>query len=382
MSLFRLARPGVSRGLLHRVGVFPAALRNFTKPSSTALDAEDELKHLASYQKHRVEVAPRLAGIDENMTFEHPKRWRDSDPGHDLVGPGHGRHQMRTLASLTMEGKVCVVTGAGRGLGNMMARTFVESGADKVVLVDLKQGEAESAAKDLVDWFVTHGEAKDGEIQAVGLGCDVSSEESVKATFAKIKDVFGRVDVLVTAAGIVENFSAHEYPTPKIRKLMDINVMGTWHCSLEAANLMPHGGSIIMVGSMSGDVVNIPQPQTPYNVSKAAVRHMARSLAVEWAKQNIRVNCISPGYVLTNLTKVIIDENPTLRDEWLHRIPMGRMADPSDVSCSSVQLVPVEPLLSSERLRSLKGLIVLLGSDASKYITGADHRVDGGYTLI
>lgn len=359
MSFLRRQLPIVRRTMLRNLS--PAiAIRTFTKPSSISLNAEDEQKHREAYEVHRVEVEPHLSRMDETITFEHPKNWRDADPGHDLTGPGHGRHSKRTLATLSMEGKVCVVTGAGRGLGNMMARTFVESGADKIVLIDLKADEASDAAKDLVDWFVTHGEAKNGEIDALGLGCDVSSEDSVKEAFGKIKERFGRVDVCVTAAGIVENFTALEYPMSKIRKLMDINVLGTWSCSLEAAKLMPNGGSIIMVGSMSGEVVNVPQPQTPYNVSKAAVRHMARSLAVEWAKQGIRVNCISPGYVLTNLTKVILDENPSLRDEWLYRIPAGRLADPSD----------------------LKGLIVLLGSDASKYITGADHRVDGGYSLV
>jgi len=72
---------------------------------------------------------------------------------------------------------------------------------------------------------------------------------------------------LVSAAGIVENFVAHEYPTDKVKKLLDINVMGSWYCALEAAKRMPDGGSITLVGSMSGSVVNIPQPQTPYNFS-------------------------------------------------------------------------------------------------------------------
>lgn len=170
---------------------------------------------------------------------------------------------------------------------------------------------------------VEHGEAKPGEIKAVGFGCDVSDEQSVKDTFAKIEQTFGnRIDCLISAAGIVENFVAHEYPTDKVRKLLDINVMGSWFCALEAAKRMQDGGSVILIGSMSGSIVNVPQPQTPYNFSKAAVRQMARSLAVEWAGQNIRVNCVAPGYTLTNLTKVILDANPVLRDEWLHRIPM------------------------------------------------------------
>jgi D-arabinitol 2-dehydrogenase len=76
---------------------------------------------------------------------------------------------------------------------------------------------------------------------------------------------------LVSAAGIVENFVAHEYPTDKVKKLMDVNVMGSWYCALEAAKRMPEGGSIVLVGSMSGSVVNVPQPQTPYNFSSASV---------------------------------------------------------------------------------------------------------------
>lgn len=135
-----------------------------------------------------------------------------------------------------------------------MARTLVESGATQIVIVDLKQDEADAAASELAAWFVENGEAQPGEIEAIGIQCDVASEESVKAAFGQIKDRFGRVDALITAAGIVENFVAHEYPTEKVRKLMDINVMGTWFCALEGARLMPEGGSIVMIGSMSGSV--------------------------------------------------------------------------------------------------------------------------------
>ncbi|GFZ43267.1 D-arabinitol 2-dehydrogenase [ribulose-forming] [Saitozyma sp. JCM 24511] len=335
-------------------------VREYTTPSKPVSKDDENGQYHPELEKHRVEVEPKLAVMDETVRFEDPTSWKDNDPGHDVQGPGHGRHTKRTLASFSMEGKVCVVTGAARGLGNMMARTFVESGASAIVLIDLKQEDSDLAAKELVDWFVENGDAEIGEIEALGIGMDVSDEASVKAGFAKIKEKFGRIDSCVTAAGIVENFVAHEYPTEKVKKLMDINVMGTWFCALEAAKLMPNGGAITLIGSMSGNVVNVPQPQTPYNFSKAAVRHMARSLAVEWASQNIRVNCIAPGYTLTNLTKVILDANETLRNEWLHRIPMGRMADPSD----------------------LKGAVVLLGSDASKYITGAEIVIDGGYTCL
>jgi len=353
----RMSTAGSSASL--RFYSSPSNPTSFSAPTHPALNT-DEAKNRPGYEEYREEVEPKYANVDQSFVFDHPKKWSDDDPGHDVQGPGHGKHSKRTLASLSMDGKVCVVTVAGRGLGNMMARTFVESGASAIVLVDLNKADAEAAAKDLADWFVEHGEAAPGEIQAMGLGCDVANENSVKETFQAIKDKFGRIDTLVTAAGIVENYVAHDYPTEKIRKLLDINVMGTWFCALEASKLMPEGGSIVMIGSMSGSVVNVPQPQTPYNFSKAAVRHMARSLAVEWAHNKIRVNCISPGYVLTNLTKVILDANPVLRDEWLNRIPMGRMADPSD----------------------LKGAIIYLGSDASQYTTGSELTIDGGYTCL
>ncbi|ORY24658.1 putative d-arabinitol 2-dehydrogenase [Naematelia encephala] len=356
VSVFRAT---VSRSLpAVRRAPLAIARRAYIKPSKPVLD--DDPKTRAAYDELRVEVDPKFATVDESLTFEHPKTFPKEDLGHDVQGPGHGRHKKRTLASLSMDGKVCAVTGGARGLGNMMARTFVESGADAIVIIDLKQEDAEHAAKELVDWFVEHGEASPGEIKAIGLGCDVSDEASVKAAFATIKKEFGRLDAMITAAGIVENFVAHEYPTPKVKKLLDINVMGTWYCALEASKLMPEGGAITMIGSMSGQVVNVPQPQTPYNFSKAAVRHMARSLAVEWAKQGIRVNCISPGYTLTNLTKVILDANPVLRDEWVHRTPVGRLADPSD----------------------LKGAVIYFSSDSSKFTTGAELVIDGGYTCL
>ncbi|WVW80355.1 hypothetical protein I302_102335 [Kwoniella bestiolae CBS 10118] len=331
------------------------ASRGYTTPTHVRRDKNGD-----PLEEHRVEVEPKMAAIDESITFEHPKKWADKHPGHDMTKGDFGRHTKRTLASFSMDGKVCLVTGAARGLGNMMARTFVESGANAIVLVDLKKEEAEKAADELVKWFVENGEAEEGEIQALGLGCDVSDEASVAKVFETVKEKFGRLDACVTAAGIVENYVAHEYPTQKIKKLLDINIMGTWFCALEAAKLMPEGGSITLVGSMSGSIVNVPQPQTPYNFSKAGVRHMARSLAVEWAAKNIRVNCLAPGYTLTNLTKVILDANPVLRDEWLHRIPMGRLADPSD----------------------LKGAVIYLASDSSKYTTGAEIVVDGGYTCL
>lgn len=133
---------------------------------------------------------------------------------------------------------------------------------------------------------------------------DVSSPESVDAVIAEVIAAHGKIDNLVTSAGFTENFEAINYPIDRVRKLWSVNVDGTWlFANAVAKHLMQRKapGSMIFIGSMSGAIVNVPQPQAPYNAAKAAVRHLAASLAVEWASAGIRVNTISPGYMLTAL---------------------------------------------------------------------------------
>jgi len=264
-----------------------------------------------------------------------------------------------------MEGKVCVITGAARGLGNVFCHALIESGCNQIAIIDLFAADAERAAKELVQHFEENAGIEPGTIETAGYGVDVSDEAAVKAAFDQIVQKWGKVDVVITAAGIVENFSALTYPTDRMKKLFDINVHGSYFCAREAArHMLERGtkGSIILIASMSAKIVNHPQFQTPYNASKAAVRHMAASLAVEWAKDGIRVNSLSPGYMLTQLTKTILEksENAELKTIWESMTPMGKMGDPSE----------------------LKGAIVYLASDASSFMTGADLCVDGGFTCI
>ena len=134
--------------------------------------------------------------------------------------------------------------------------------------------------------------------------CDVADADAVDATVDQITKEHGQIDHLVTSAGFTENFDATAYPPDRMRKLWAVNVDGTYNFATAVArHLMARRarGSMVLVGSMSGAIVNVPQPQAPYNASKAAVRQLAASLAVEWAHAGIRVNCISPGYMLTAL---------------------------------------------------------------------------------
>jgi len=203
---------------------------------------------------------------------------------------------------------------------------------------------------------------KPEDFNIIGLECDVSSERSVQKAFQQVMDNFGRIDSVVASAGIVENYSAFDYPFDRIKRLYDINVHGAFFTAREAArNMIPQGGgSIVLVASMSANIINIPQPQTPYNASKAAVKHMASSLAVEWAKKGVRVNVLSPGYMLTKLTKTILAHDPELKKTWESLTPMGKMGEPEDLS----------------------GAIVFLAGDASRFMTGSEIRVDGGYCVI
>jgi D-arabinitol 2-dehydrogenase len=192
---------------------------------------------------------------------------------------------------------------------------------------------------------------------------DVAIPASVEETFDEIlREHGGYVDTLVTSAGLCENFPAEQYPATRLQHIMNVNVNGTYFFAAALARHLiekKQKGSMIFIGSMSGSIVNIPQPQAPYNASKAAVRHLASSFAVEWAKHGIRVNCISPGYMLTDLTKQILEERPELGETWRSLTPMGRMGDPQD----------------------LMGAVVYLASDAAGFVTGAELKVDGGYTV-
>ncbi|VDB82770.1 unnamed protein product [Peniophora sp. CBMAI 1063] len=269
----------------------------------------------------------------------------------------------RILPDFSMAGKVALLTGAARGLGYEFANAFVRSGCTQLAVVDLKGEEAKAAAQDLVNSACAADPSlSPSDFKFIGVECDVSSERSVQKAYAETIDTFGRIDSVVASAGIVENYSAFDYPFDRIKRLYDINVHGAFFTAREAArHMIPNGGgAITLVASMSANIINIPQPQTPYNASKAAVKHMAASLAVEWAKKGVRVNVLSPGYMLTKLTKTILAHDQELKKTWESLTPLGRMGEPED----------------------LAGAIVFLGSDASRFMTGSEIRVDGGYCII
>lgn len=347
----------LSRALLRTSAARAAICAAAARPSTAAL--LHTTRPRAAPPKGGAPIPGGFARTDESITVEYPEDG-ELPPSVPVQGRG-GQHMKRTLASFSLEGKVGVVTGGARGLGLVMGQGMVISGAN-LAIVDLNQEEAEKQAIELVNVFKRENPGSVRVPKVTAHYADVSAPESVQACIESVLTEHGKIDHLVTSAGFTENFQAIDYPIDRMRKLWNVNVDGTYLFATSVAkHLMDRNspGSMVFIGSMSGAIVNIPQPQTPYNAAKAAVRHMAASLAVEWAHAGIRVNCISPGYMLTALTEKILDDNPELKRQWTSLIPQGKMGQPVD----------------------LMGPVTFLLSDASQYVTGADLRVDGGYTV-
>ncbi|KAI1623105.1 gluconate 5-dehydrogenase [Exophiala viscosa] len=351
-------------------GVSRTTFRTVTSTSSRLIENTPRRKNASDpYHKASTEATGTSAGphegsasrTDRDIVVEYPDDEKDLPKERPLVGRG-GVHSVRTLPTFSLEGRTAVVTGGARGLGLVMGQALVSSGAD-LAIVDLNKEEGERQAVELVEMFRRENPDNPEAVPKITAHyADVSDPASVDSCLAEILDKHGKIDHLVTSAGFTENFAAETYPYERIKKLWGVNVDGTYLFSTGVArHLMQRNvthGSIVMIGSMSGAVVNVPQPQAPYNAAKAAIRHLAASFAVEWAHAHIRVNCISPGYMLTALTRKILDDNPELNQKWTSLIPVGKMGSPED----------------------LQGAVVYLLSDASRYVTGADLRVDGGYT--
>jgi NAD(P)-dependent dehydrogenase (short-subunit alcohol dehydrogenase family) len=254
------------------------------------------------------------------------------------------------LEKLKLDGRVAVVTGGGQGIGAACARALGEAGA-KVIVAELMPERADAIAAEL----------KALGIEAVGLPLDVTKSAQVDELAAKVIADHGRVDVLVNNAGVAKSdVRAEDTSDDHWRFHMDVNVDGLfWCCRAFGRQMLAQGkGSIVNIGSMSGFIVNKPQPQSFYNASKAAVHHLTRSLAAEWGARGVRVNAVAPTYIETPLTSFGIKESPDMYKVWLDMTPMGRVGQPDEIA----------------------SVVHFLASDASSLMTGAIVLADGGYT--
>jgi NAD(P)-dependent dehydrogenase (short-subunit alcohol dehydrogenase family) len=251
-------------------------------------------------------------------------------------------------APTPLTGQVALVTGGSRGLGAEFARALAAAGASVAVL-------SRSAADcdRVVDAIVAAGGT------AMSVEADVTRRDQLEGCEAEITRTLGPVDILVNNAGIAAHGDALDVRIEDWSRVIAVNLDGVWNCSqIFGAGIVSRGrGSIINIGSMSGFIVNRPQSQPAYNASKAAVHHLTRSLAAEWAPLGVRVNAIAPGYVKTEMSPV---DRPDLQRWWIEDAPMRRYAETAEFGPA----------------------VVFLASEASSFMTGAVLVMDGGYSLF
>ncbi len=253
------------------------------------------------------------------------------------------------LDKYDLKGRVAVVTGGGRGIGLACVHALAEAGA-RVVIADIDPAVAAEGRSKL---------AKSG-LAADVMTLDVTKPDQVTACADALNTRYGAVDILVANAGIARSGTGGEEVSDEHwLNVIDVNLNGVFWCNRAFGRhmLARRQGAIVNIGSMSGFIVNKPQKQSYYNASKAAVHHLTRSLAAEWADRNVRVNAVAPTYIETPLTRFGM-EDKTMYPVWLEMTPMHRVGQPHEIA----------------------SVVLFLASDAASLLTGSIVLADAGYT--
>ncbi|MGI6070155.1 MAG: SDR family oxidoreductase [Blautia sp.] len=248
----------------------------------------------------------------------------------------------------SLKNKVTIVTGGNQGIGKVVSGYLADAGSD-IVIFDL--ADATKVAEEI---------AAEYGVRTAAYVCDVTDPKQVEETIAKAADKMGTLDFLFNNAGICLHKDALDCEPQDWLKVIDVNLNGIFFMAQAFGRylLANHKtGNIVNTASMSGTIVNIPQGQASYNASKAAVAHLTKSLAVEWATKGIRVNAISPGYIRTEMTGNVRQD---WQDLWVNSIPFKRMGTPEE----------------------LAGAVIYLLSEASTYTSGHNLIIDGCFTVV
>lgn len=251
--------------------------------------------------------------------------------------------------SLQLSNKVAIVTGGAQGIGKALSTGLAKAGA-KVVIADINEIKAAE----------TISELRESKLDIDYIKTDITDNKQITNLVNQTIKKYNSIDILVNNAGISKKNPAELFTEEDWYKVMDINLNAPFFLSQSVGRFMikQKRGKIINIASMSALIVNKGVPQISYNVSKSGINMLTKCLAAEWAKYNVHVNAIAPGFVFTEMTKKAL-ANPQIMKERISGIPLRRIAVPED----------------------LVGAVIFLASGASNYITGQCIVVDGGFTL-
>lgn len=246
-----------------------------------------------------------------------------------------------------LDGKVALVTGATRGIGLGIARALAEAGAHVVLSSRMPRPEVMA-------------DLKSAGHNISYLQADMRVESAPAQLIADVVALAGQLDILVNNAGVAQHGATDTFPAEQYNRIMEINLHAVFRACQAALGpmLTQRNGVILNIGSISGYISNVPQPQAAYNASKAAVHMLTKSLASDYASRGIRANAIAPGYIETDMTADGLSD-PEWGPVWRSMTPLPMVGTPVDIGAAALYLC----------------------SDASRYVTGEVLVIDGGYTV-